>query len=307
VRGGYIGAIDLGASNVRVAIADADGNIEARRHFPTPSGPVEDAIAKIARTLDELARGVWVGARVDAVGIALPGMVDPGAGLVASVANLPGWDNVPLATLLGGERRIPVAMENDANAAAVGEGWLGAARGMRDYAFIAIGTGIGSGLVLGGRIHHGASFLGGEVAFFSMTREQVRAGGWDNNLESLVGGRAIESQSRRLFGAGAKAAELFDAARSGQADALTAITEIQEYLAMAVVDIIALLDPEAVVFGGGVVAAQGASLLGPVFELVHRNTPRKTRLLVSSLGEDAQLIGAVKLAIDKEGIVQTSA
>ena len=76
---------------------------------------------------------------------------------------------------------------------------------------------------------------------------------------------------------------------------------------MAVVNIIALLDPEAVVFGGGVVAAQGRALLDPVFDLVHRSTPRKTRLLPSSLGEDAQLVGAVKLAIDKEGIVQTRA
>jgi predicted NBD/HSP70 family sugar kinase len=138
-----------------------------------------------------------------------------------------------------------------------------------------------------------------------MTRDQLRTGGWDNNLESLVGGRAIDARAQAIFGDRSLAAELFDAAKAGDARASTALAEVQEYLAMAVVDIIALLDPEAVVFGGGVIAARGAALLDPVRELVHRNTPRKTAILASTLGADAQIIGAVKLALDKEGIVRT--
>lgn len=297
--GGYIAGVDLGATNVRVVIADQDGNLEARRHFATPAGPPSDAIATIRRTVDELTRGVWVGATVDAIGIALPGMVDPAAGLVASVANIPGWDDVPLASLLGGERSTPVAMENDANAAAIGEGWLGAAKGLRHHVFLALGTGIGGGVVVDGKLHRGARFLGGEVAFFSMTREQVRAGGWANNLEALVGGRSIAARAIEILGPSAKAADLFAAADSGHVAAAAWLAEVVEYLAMAVTDVVALLDPEAVVLGGGVIAAQGASLVDPMRELVHRNTPWKTPILVSELGEDAQIKGAVKLAIDK--------
>ena len=228
-------------------------------------------------------------------GIALPGMVDPEAGVVASVANLPGWDDVPLARLLGGDRR-QVAMDNDANAAAAGEGWLGASRGKRHHVFIAWGTGIGSGMVLDGRVHRGAHFLGGEIAFFPMTREQVRTGGWQANVEAVCGGRAIAAKASELFGAGAKASELFDAARAGHADAAAFVTEVQEYMAMAVVDVIAMLDPEVVVFGGGVIAAQGAWLLDPIRELAHRCAPVPTPIVVSDLGEDAQVLGAVWLA-----------
>jgi predicted NBD/HSP70 family sugar kinase len=303
MRGGFLAAVDLGATNVRVAIANSDGDIEARRHFPTPAGSPEDALGRISRTIDDLVRGVWIGARVDALGIVLPGLVDPEAGLVASVANMPGWDNVPLARLLGGETGRIVAMENDANAAAVGEGWTGAARGLRHHVFIALGTGIGSGVVIDGRLHRGAHLLGGEIAYLSMTREQVRAGGWNNNLESLVGGRAAETKARALFGEHAKVSELFDAASAGHSMAAEWLTQLQEYLAMAVVDVCALLDPEMVVFGGGVIAAQGEQLLAPVRELVHRNTPTRTKIAISELGEDAQLIGAVKLALDKEGVV----
>jgi|CXWL01.1.fsa_nt_gi predicted NBD/HSP70 family sugar kinase len=295
MRGGYLAGVDLGATNVRVVIADQDGNIEARRHFATPGGAPEGALGKISRAIDELVRGVWVGATVDAIGIALPGMVDPEAGVVASVANLAGWENVPLARLLGGGQR-PVAMENDANAAAVGEGWLGASRGLRHHVFIALGTGIGSGVVVDGRVLRGAHHLGGEIAYLSMTREQVRAGGWQQNIESLVGGRAIAGKAIEIFGEGAKASELFEAARTGHAAAAAFVTEVQEYLAMAVVDVIALLDPEMVVFGGGVMAAQGAWLLDPIRELVHRNTPVRTKVVLSELGEDAQVIGAVRLA-----------
>lgn len=310
MRGGFIAGIDLGATNVRVAIANTDGEIEARRHFMTPTDSPEDTLSKISRTVDDLVRGVWVGARIDAMGIVLPGMVDPDAGVVASVANMAGWDKVPLDRILKGgvdgkQSRI-VAMENDANAAAIGEGWTGAARGLKHYVFIALGTGIGAGVVIDGKLHRGAHFLGGEIAYFSMTPSQLRVGGWQHNLEALVGGRAAEEKACELLGPHAKTSDLFEAAQAGQDEPRAWLTQVQEYLAMAVVDICALLDPEMVFFGGGVISAQGEALVEPVRELVHRNTPVRTPISVSELGDDAQLIGAMKLALDKEGIVKSA-
>ena len=299
----FIAGVDLGASNVRVIIANEDGEIEARRAGPLPSGKPEDVLAKVGRTIDDLVRGVWVGAKVAAIGIALPGAVDPQAGTVASIANMPGWDDVRLGDLLGGARgpdqqRVAVAMENDANAAAIGEGWLGAAKGLRDYVFIALGTGIGAGIVLDGRTHRGTHYLAGEVAFFPMTRDQLRAGDWQHCLEGVAGGRAAALQAVELLGAHAKAQDLFDAARAGDARAIAWLAETQEYLAMAVTDIIALLDPQAVIFGGGVIAAQGDEFLAPIRELVHGAAPRRTKIALSELGEDAQALGAVRLALD---------
>jgi glucokinase len=295
----FIAAVDLGASNMRVVIANEDGEIEARRHGPLPPGTPEEVLTRVGRTVDELVRGVWVGAAVAGIGIVLPGMVDPSAGTVASVANLPGWDDVPIAEILGRPRGVPVAIENDANAAAVGEGWLGAAKGLRDFVFVALGTGIGAGIVLDGRLHRGTHFLAGEVAFFPMTREQLRAGDWEHCLESTVGGRAMARRAVELLGDGAKTSELFDAARAGDPAATAWLTETQEYVAMAIADMSALLDPEAVVFGGGVAVGQGEWFLGPVRDLALRCVPGKPSIILSSLGEDAQIIGAVRLALDR--------
>ena len=126
----FIAAVDIGATNIRVAIANADGEVEARRVTPFPGGTPEQVIERIGRTIDELARGVWVGAAAAAIGVVVPGSVDPESGVVSTAANLQGWGDVPIEALLGGPRGVPVAMENDANAAAVGERWLGAAKGL---------------------------------------------------------------------------------------------------------------------------------------------------------------------------------
>ncbi len=298
----FIAGVDIGASNVRVVIANEDGEIEARRATPfAAADPPERVLHAIGRTVDELARNVWVGASVGSIGVALPGTVDPARGLVATPANMPGWDDVHIGEMLGAPRHVPVAVENDANAAAVGEGWLGAGRSLTDFIFVALGTGIGTGLWLGGSLHRGVHFLAGEAAFFPMTRDQLRAAGWQHNLEGIVGGRAIAAKARELRGPHAKPQDLFDAASAGDHQAASWLREMQEYLAMAVVDMIALLDPQAVIFGGGVAMAQGEPFLKPVRELVQACTPVKTQIVLSKLGADAQILGAVRLALDARG------
>ena len=294
----FIAGADLGGTQIRVVIANEDGEIEARRVMPYPGGDPERVLTSIRRTADDLVRSVWPGASIAGIGMALPGTVDPARGTVATAANLPGWGAVDVAAILSGPSRTPAAVENDANAAAVGEGWLGAAKGMTDFVFVALGTGIGTGLVVGGRLHRGAHFLAGEAAFFPMTPEHVRAPDWQHCLEGLVGGRAIAARAKEFLGPDAKAGDLFSAAERGDPAATAWLCETQEYLAMAVADIIALLDPQAVVFGGGVVAAQGERLLGRVRDLASKAAPFGARIIESSLGEDAQVLGAVKLALD---------
>ena len=293
----FLAGVDIGATNLRVAVSNAEGEVEARRAVPFPGGAPEEVLAKVRRTIDDLARGVWVGAEVAAIGVVMPGSVDPARGVVSTPANLPGWGDVPVAAMLSGGR-TPVAVENDANAAALGEGWRGAAQGLRDYVFIALGTGIGAGVVADGRLLHGAHFLAGEIAFFAMTREQLRRPGWDDCLESVAGGRALAARAREILGASAGPGDLFDAAESGDGRARAVVQEVQEFLAMAIVQACALLDPEAVVLGGGVATAQGERLLGPVRDLALGCLPAKPRIALSELGEDAQLAGALRLAAD---------
>lgn len=295
----FIAGVDLGGTHVRVVIANEDGEIEARRVTPYAGGDPERVLASVRRTADDLVRSVWPGADVAGIGMALPGTVDPGRGTVATAANLPGWGAVDIREALAGPKRTPVAVENDANAAAVGEGWLGVAKGMADFVFVALGTGIGTGIVLGGRLHRGAHFLAGEAAFFPMTREHVRAPDWQAHcLEGMVGGRAMAIAATEILGQHAKPGDLFDAAERGEEAASAWLAATQEHLAMAVADIIALLDPQAVVFGGGVTAAQGEALLGRVRDLATKAAPFGAKVLQTSLGEDAQILGAVRLALD---------
>ena len=299
----FIAAVDLGASNVRVAIANPDGEIEARRPSRTRAAPPNRCSTASAgrSTTWCAASGLALAWRRSAS--SSPGSVDPAAGTVDTAANLPGWGAVPIAALLGVPRGVPVVAENDANAAAVGERWMGAAKGLRDIVFVALGTGIGAGVVLHGKLRRGAHFLAGEVAFFRMTREQLHKHDWEHCLEGVAGGRAFEAKARELLGVDAKVSDLFDAAYAGDERAGAWLRETQDYLAMATVTIGALLDPQAIVFGGGVMAAQGERLLGPLREAALRSLPAHGRSCSQTLGEDAQVLGAVRLALDRlEGV-----
>jgi predicted NBD/HSP70 family sugar kinase len=295
----FIAGVDLGATNVRVVVANEDGEVESRRSYAHGGAAPEPAIERIGRTVDELARQVWVGAKAAAIGVALPGMVDPATGTVASAANMEGWGSVPLARLLGGPRDAIVAVENDANAAAVGEEWMGAARGLRHVVFVALGTGIGAGIVIDGRPYRGSHALAGEVAYFPMLREHVTSSDWQHCLEGLVGGRAADARAAAILGEGRSAPDLFAAAAKGHAAAAAWMRETQEFLAMAIVDIAALLDPDMVVVGGGVAVAQGETFLAPVRDMAHACLPVAIPITLSELGADAQVMGAVKLALDR--------
>ncbi|HEY8172996.1 MAG TPA: ROK family protein [Dehalococcoidia bacterium] len=295
----FIAGVDLGGTNLRIVIANEDGEVEARRSAPLPAGAPADVLMRVSRTIDDLARGVWVGASAAAIGVAMPGLVDPERGTGASLANLPGWDDVDVASALRDGREAIVAVENDANAAAIGEGWLGAARGAKTFVFVAYGTGIGAGIVLDGKLHRGANGLAGEIGFLPVSRQHVREGDWHAGLEGLAGGGAIADRARRVFGEKAKVSELFDAADAGDPEATAWLRATEEWMAMGVASLIATLDPDMIVFGGGVALARGERLLCPLRELLHRRGPQRTKLVLSELGEDAQILGAVKLAIDK--------
>jgi predicted NBD/HSP70 family sugar kinase len=229
----------------------------------------------------------------------LPGVVDPAQGTVASPANLPGWGQVPVARILSGDDRVPVALENDANIAALGERWRGAARDWRTFVFVALGTGIGAGVVVDGRLHRGARFFAGEIAYLPTGRSHVR-GPFDPDvgLEGEAGGRAIGPRLSRALGREITTEEAFALARHGDPRALAIIGEAQEHLAVALSAIAAILDPDGMVVGGGM-SLQGEFLLGPVREMVHRQVPTKPPLVVSELGEDAQLCGAIRVALDR--------
>lgn len=306
---GFLVGVDVGSRTLRVALTDLQGKVLARHQEPTDSSSETATIDQICASVN----GVFLRARRDrsklyGVGIGAPGMTDVHTGRVISAVNLPGWVDVPLRDLVETRLGAPVRVDNDANMAALGERWLGSARQVNDFVFMALGAGIGAGIVVGGRVHRGHHWYAGEISHMNLDYREWQADfGERGYLESRVGAAAIPEwqHARRLVesvgGVGrdraAAVAHIIEAARAGDTRAAAVIDELAVYLGTAVANIVAVLDPALVVFGGGLSHA-GDLLLQPVRRVVSRIVPNLPALEISSLGDDAQLMGAVNSAMD---------
>jgi glucokinase len=294
----FVAAVDIGATNQRIAIVDGDGRIRARRAEPVLAEP-EQILDAIVQATRDLALGVDAGVRVDALGISIaaPFDIERGRTITLNPYASIHWDDTPIREILSASLGIPIIVENDGNAAAIGEGWTGAARGFTDYVMVAVGSALAVGIVINGRPHRGRRYFAGELSAFPVTSEQLRATEWDS-IALSAGGTAAHTEAVRLFGDQAHARDLFDAAGAGHAEASAWVQRAQEHLAMALAQIAIVLDPDVIVLGGGVIAAQGESFVGPIRELFTRFPPGHPDVRISELGADAQLVGAARLALD---------
>ena len=306
--------IDLGGTKIAALLLDSAGEILGEVRRPTGAegglGAVLRAIVDSVRDLAGKARG-----RIAAVGLGAPGPLNRREGVIYQAPNLPGWHDVPVVRLLAAELGRPVILENDANAAGFGEWALGAGRGTQDMIYLTVSTGIGGGLILGGRIHHGRDDGAGEVGHMTVLPDGPRCGcGRRGCWEALASGTAIaraaveglagggESRILELAGgdpSAVDAALVARAAREGDALAWEVLERAFYYLAVGIVNLIHLLNPEAVVIGGGV-AKMGEELFGPVRRMVaERAYPAMVRdlpIVRAALGDRAGVIGAAMVA-----------
>ncbi|HUP45656.1 MAG TPA: ROK family protein [Thermoanaerobaculia bacterium] len=282
-------AVDLGGTKVAVAVVTTRGAIRNRITEPVDTSTPDAPLAQIVR----LARAT--GDDYAAAAVAVPGLARRDGTVWAP--NLPGWDRMPLARLLGGKLKVPVAVESDRNAAVLGEAWRGAARGRTDVVALIIGTGIGAGILSGGRILRGAHELSGCAGWLVVTdarNDQTLSSG---SLEALAAGPAVA----RLSGA-ATAVALAEAARRGDPRARQAFARAGRLLGLAVANLINTLDPQAVVLTGGLTAAADLFLDDLRRAAVERGQPLsapQVAITVSTLGGDANLLGAARVAFDK--------
>jgi glucokinase len=208
---------------------------------------------------------------------------------------------VSLRDLFAARLDVPVAIEHDANAAALGERWRGAARDLESFAFVALGTGIGVGIVVNGQLYRGAHHAAGELGDLVVGREYLgQERGGQGNLAQLIGGKTLRGRAKQATGDNLSAAEVISRAEIDVELAAMA-DEVDDYLAMAIIAIAALLDPEAIIVGGGTAEA-GEDLLDPVRERVAREVPALPLIIASALGSEAQLYGAVFAALRNGGV-----
>jgi len=306
--GPLVAAIDLGGSHFSSVLADERGQFVARATSPIRGdegserilGMIADAVERL---LKERGRSP---ADLRAVALAVPGLVNPETGTVGGAANLAGWIDVPVAEMLRCRLPVPVLVENDVNMAALGEMWRGAGRGRRHILFVAPGTGIGGGVIIDGRLHRGAHHFAGEIGYSCPGPEHLESDyGLLGRLEALASGPGLLRRARQRLGerlpADATARDVFEMARAGDAEAIALCEETATLIGIAVGNVVTVLDPEIIVFGGGM-SREGETLLSRVREVVYRIVPVKPEIVVSTLGEDAQLYGAALLALETAGL-----
>jgi glucokinase len=301
-RHGFVAGIDIGPTDTRLAVADMHDDVLARRVVPTVlEGNPEATLRRIAVELREVLHDAQAPpARLLAIGVGAPGMVDLKQGVVMLAPNLPGWVNVPIRDILQRELGAPVMPENDVNLAVLGEHWRGAARGHDTCTFVFVGTGIGAGILIGGAVHQGHHYMAGEVAVMSMGPQYLQQDfGSRGCLETLAGLDALASRWPRARGrhpAGWVDA-LFEAAERGDAQARTAIVDTARFIGIAVANIGTVLDPSIIVVGGAMFA-HAEALLREVRSVVERIRVARTpiQIVLSKLGNDAPLTGSLLVA-----------
>lgn len=308
----YIG-IDVGGTNLKAGLVDENGTILATERTPLGTFTTPEAFAQ---TLAELSRAVLDSAgkdkrEIEYVGIGIPGAV--AGGEILYTCNIPMRD-VPLSDLFRRHLDIPVLLENDANCAAVGEWLCGAGRGTRDFAVITLGTGVGGGFVLGGKLYSGGGMVG-EVGHMVVEKGGAkcncgRCGCWEAyasatglirmtkeamaaHPESLL--HQLASESGAVEGRTA-----FDAAAAGDETAKALCAAYVEYLAAGVTNLVNILQPEVLAVGGGVAGAPDALLMDPLREIVNaecypRHCGKLPRIVRAELGNDAGILGAALL------------
>lgn len=305
----YIG-IDLGGTNIAAALTGEDGVILQRCGQPTPRTPeaVADSIAALA--LELLARS---GEEVPYIGIGAPGTIDPAAGVITRWTNLD-FNDVPLAELVSARTGLPVLLENDANCAAIGEFAAGAGKGCGSMVAITLGTGVGGGAILNGKLYTGANYAGMEVGHFVIRQGGRRCTcGRAGCFEAYCSATALIARAREameerpdsLLWTLAETPEqvegktVIQAAQQGDGAAGRVLAEYTEALGCGVTSLVNIFQPDVLCVGGGIANA-GEVILAPVREILDREDyakyyNKRTRLCRAELGNDAGLIGAAML------------
>lgn len=317
VENQWIVGVDLGGTTTKLAFVNLDGEIQYKWEIPTDnSNQGHNITANIAKAIDEkLTELGYVKTQLLGIGMGAPGPVDYKAGVILNVVNL-GWeDNYPLRERLEAATSLPVLIENDANCAALGEMWNGAGKGTKDLVCITLGTGVGGGVIANGNIVQGVNGAAGEIGHIT----SIPYGGAPCNcgktgcLETIASATGIVRIATEELAKGEGNGELaakysekgsitakdvFDSARNGDILAEKVVNEVAFHLGFAAANIANTLNPEKIVFGGGVSRA-GDILLGPVrenFEKFAFPAVRiSTQLDIATLGNDAGAIGAAWL------------
>ncbi len=296
-RAAFIIAVDLGGTKVRVALCDLACRTLAEEVAPTDKRGklhVVEQIVGLARLTTKTAAVDTD--RIRLAVVAVPGAPRPGSGHVVLAPNIPGFEEIDIGQAISARLGVEVVLENDVNLAAFGEHWLGAGRNVDDLVYIALGTGLGAGIMIGGELVRGATGAAGELGYlpfgsdpFSAEARRVGA------LERRVGMLGIERRFRDLAGHAESVPRIFDLAEAGDASARAVLDDTATVMARAVAAICAIVDPVRVLLGGGIGGRE--EIVSRVREILPGCMTRPPEVEAGQLGANATIVGATAIGL----------
>lgn len=308
----YIG-LDLGGTNLKYALGDGTGNILVKLSRPSHAQESQEQVfSNMISAVDKLMEVAKKNElKVAAIGVGSPGNVDFENGrIIGKAPNLRDWDDAPIRERLQSAFHIPVWTDNDANMVAIAEARVGAGRGFNHIVFITVGTGIGGGIVLNGQLYRGGSFNAAEIGHMSIDFNGNACGcGNFGCLETYAAAPAIIRQYEEKLKEHEETVDpsilstelIFERARNGEQLARETVEAATEYLGRGIANVVTLLNPQAVIIGGGVAEA-GKDYIERVRQVVHQRSLRTSlpglRILQARLGNEAGVVGAILLAAD---------
>lgn len=299
---GFVLALDVGRQFLRGVLADLTGTVVARETVRSRATHGRRRVAELVELADLLTTraGITAGGVTQTV-IGCPGVYDRHADTIRLTGGLTGWDQPGLPALLRDAFGASVMVENDVDAAALAEQAHGHGSRVASFAFVTVGTGIGMGLVLDGRLHRGAHGIAGEIAFLPFTSDRAPDGGeaeHRGSLEAAVSSAAVTRAAREAGMRGPVSARRVFAAAAGGDDQAAGVVAAEALLvAKAICAVVAVVDPELVVLGGGIGQAPGFA--AAVAADLARLAPIQPKVLVSALGEDAVVDGCLAAGLDQ--------
>ncbi len=306
----YLG-ICFGVNKTSVGLADARGEIRVRREIATVHGDAQAAVAgAVALAREVCTEAGFPRDRLQAVGATMPGLVDSTSGRVALAPNL-GWNDVPVREMLAAAFGVPVVVNNVTSAGVMAEARVGAAKGVRSFVWAHVGPGVGAGIMIDGHVFSGTRGFSGEIGHCTVLDAGPQCVcGMRGCLEELVSDRALVRAAQAALSAGEAStlsavatldvSAVATAARAGDALAQRIVAEAGKYLGVGISYLINILDPQMIVLGGDVLEAGEALLAGARASMAqHSLKGAQIPVVVSALGEDAGLIGAVFAAMDQ--------
>jgi glucokinase len=306
--------VDLGGTNLRTAILSPDGNILDRHKEATHAADGWENV--VARLIENIKRhrksAIQQGFDVAAVGVGAPGVIQADKGIVVKSPNFPDWNNLPLKDQLEKTLGIPVFLENDANAAALGEQWRGAGQGIRSMILLTLGTGVGGGIILDNKIWHGADGMAGEIGHMTLIPDgRPCTCGNIGCLEMYSSARGIVQSFREALGETTggvpdqlrqiSSEQVYEAAGAGNEIALQVMKDMGRMLGIGIASLINIFNPERIVVGGGVKDAWPLFIGATREEIMKRAfavPAKRTEIVPSQLGDDAGMVGAAAVALE---------